>query len=395
MPKYVVFRNPGEIDPRLIATFGANVKESNNPIGFFGTGLKYAISILLRNHCSIMIQSGMNQYTFRTQTENIRGKDFAMVYMGTKPMGFTLELGKNWAFWTAYRELYSNCADEKGEVAVVDQPPAMRPGVTSVVVGGQAFLDVHEDRSTFFLQGEPLLKPSYLSIFPGKSNSIYYRGIKIGDTPSGKPTLYSYNFRVGLTLTEDRTYRTPWEVSTYLAAGLSTLTDKNVIKRIITCGPEYHEWDIDWTGRTFTTEFLEAVRDCVQKDITCVSESLYQAWRSASVGKFEPIVREPTEIEKIMLASAIGFIKAAGFDVERFPILVSTELGGKILGLAFDGKIYLSHTAFEGGMKQLIITVLEEFIHLHYGVRDESRQMQERLLHLLISAHERIQGTTL
>ena len=44
----IVFENPGEIDIRSISTFGVSVKEGDNPIGFFGTGLKYAIVVLLR-----------------------------------------------------------------------------------------------------------------------------------------------------------------------------------------------------------------------------------------------------------------------------------------------------------------------------------------------------------
>ena len=36
----IVFENPGEIDVAAISTFGVSVKETDNPIGFFGTGLK-------------------------------------------------------------------------------------------------------------------------------------------------------------------------------------------------------------------------------------------------------------------------------------------------------------------------------------------------------------------
>lgn len=40
----LTFHNPGELDPRLITTFGVSIKESTNPIGYFGTGLKYALA---------------------------------------------------------------------------------------------------------------------------------------------------------------------------------------------------------------------------------------------------------------------------------------------------------------------------------------------------------------
>ena len=58
MARTIIFENPGEIDPVAIITFGINVKESDHPIGFFGTGLKYALAILLREGQPITIQSG-------------------------------------------------------------------------------------------------------------------------------------------------------------------------------------------------------------------------------------------------------------------------------------------------------------------------------------------------
>lgn len=45
----IIFRNKGVIDPKSITTFGVSSKENPGAIGFFGTGLKYAIAILLRH----------------------------------------------------------------------------------------------------------------------------------------------------------------------------------------------------------------------------------------------------------------------------------------------------------------------------------------------------------
>ena len=44
----VSFITPGQIDLENVFTFGISAKESDNPIGFFGTGLKFAIATLLR-----------------------------------------------------------------------------------------------------------------------------------------------------------------------------------------------------------------------------------------------------------------------------------------------------------------------------------------------------------
>lgn len=45
----IIFRNAGTIDPKSITTFGVSSKENPGAIGFFGTGLKYALAILLRH----------------------------------------------------------------------------------------------------------------------------------------------------------------------------------------------------------------------------------------------------------------------------------------------------------------------------------------------------------
>ncbi len=55
---FVIFRNKGVIDPSSITTFGVSSKENPGAIGFFGTGLKYAIAILLREGCDITIHAG-------------------------------------------------------------------------------------------------------------------------------------------------------------------------------------------------------------------------------------------------------------------------------------------------------------------------------------------------
>ena len=64
---YVIFENPGEIDPLAIRTFGVSVKEGDNPIGFFGTGLKYALAILLRTGHQVSMQAGELTLAFGTK----------------------------------------------------------------------------------------------------------------------------------------------------------------------------------------------------------------------------------------------------------------------------------------------------------------------------------------
>src|ERR1700676_327969 len=104
----VVFENPGEIDAAAIRTFGVSVKEGENPIGFFGTGLKYAIAVLLRTGHQVTVTAGLDRYEFGILSETVRGKEFGFVSMNGQRLGFTTELGKVWELWAAYREIACN-----------------------------------------------------------------------------------------------------------------------------------------------------------------------------------------------------------------------------------------------------------------------------------------------
>jgi hypothetical protein len=76
----IIFENGGIIERAAIFTMGVNVKENAQPIGHFGTGLKFAIATILRNGGEIQIFCGDAEViTFYTQQEVVRGKETAKV----------------------------------------------------------------------------------------------------------------------------------------------------------------------------------------------------------------------------------------------------------------------------------------------------------------------------
>ena len=93
----IVFENKGELDIRAIKTFGVNSKDNPaSAIGYFGTGLKYALAILLRAKHVVTIITGGKKYTFGVVTSKIRNYSFDIVTMNGEELGFTTELGKDW-----------------------------------------------------------------------------------------------------------------------------------------------------------------------------------------------------------------------------------------------------------------------------------------------------------
>ena len=65
----IIFENDGLIDKRSITTFGISSKENSSAIGYFGTGLKYAIAILLRENINITIYIGNERLEFTKEKE--------------------------------------------------------------------------------------------------------------------------------------------------------------------------------------------------------------------------------------------------------------------------------------------------------------------------------------
>lgn len=247
----LVFENSGEIDPRLISLIGVNVKERPNAIGYFGTGLKYAISCLKRWGEDIVIQSGLSEFGFRLEKQRIRNQDFEVLIMFSAvdalQLGFTTELGKRWEPWMVYRELWCNMHDEPApNVYETAKLPTSVSGKTRVVVSGKKIEAAHQERAAFILAETPrrLLNASpEVEIYEGESDRIFYRGISVQTL--GKPSIYTYNVLESLPLTEDRTAGS-WATDPIIARGLSKLENETVIDATLTAPSEKLESRLDY-----------------------------------------------------------------------------------------------------------------------------------------------------
>lgn len=245
----IVFENAGEIDPRLISLIGVNVKEGSSPVGYFGTGLKYAVACLSRWGESITVQSGTAEFSFHAEQTKIRGQEFGVLVMRSKvdqlQLGFTTELGKRWEPWMVYRELWCNAHDEpKPRVYVTLKAPSPVAGLTRVLVSGPKIERAHETRGEFILEDrKPLHVLPGLEIYEGEGKRVFYRGIAV-QTPD-KPGLYTYNITEHLYLTEDRTAGS-WTTDPIIARGLSQIEDANIIDATLTAPSGSLESRIDY-----------------------------------------------------------------------------------------------------------------------------------------------------
>lgn len=259
----IILKNEGEIDINVITTMGVNIKDCDDPIGFFGTGLKYAIAVFLRERIDVRLFIGENEYTFHAEPRRIRNKEFNICKMVGKydsmDLGFTTELGKNWEIWQAYREIESNCRDEMGRVYKASGEAKGDSGYTKFVISnlpeiGEVFLDKAKKSL--------LLRNDSIEIFKGESDTIYYKGIKAKVLKS--PSKYTYNILKDCYLTEDRLLCYDWQVEEIINDAVAQMKDKEIIKDVITAksGTYEHSLGMGYSSNAKPNkEFMEAYQE--------------------------------------------------------------------------------------------------------------------------------------
>ncbi len=394
----VIFENDGEIDLRAVSTFGCSVKESKNPIGFFGTGLKYAIAVLLRTGHKVIVQSGTTAQEAIVKTDSLRGKEFGFVFLGDTPLGFTTELGKNWEVWMAYRELYCNAKDEHGSRIHVDDAPAPAAGKTRVIVAGDEFMKCHSDRGEFILESEPIARLGNIEVHHRPSASFFYKGIKVMQFQ--RPCLYTYNQTAHVDLTEDRTVKEPATVAYALARSVLVHAGADMLEKVLSASDQNTEYSFDyhdWTGCEPGPDFFPTVNRLQRSSLTKVNQTALRLWREKGHGFLDPRRIKATEIQKATLERAIAFCEKIGFMLrDEFPIIIVETLGeGGTLAMAdmIGKQIFLTERLFqEGGVKQVASALIEEYLHLRYKFSDCSREMQNYLFAKMIALAEELTG---
>lgn len=400
----IVFQNPGLIDLRAVQTMGLNAKEHDGAIGQFGTGLKYAIAVLLRENNKISIFRGLDEYKFTSEEEEFRGKKFQFVYMtlmtenspayGVKTqLGFTTDLGKNWKTWQAIRELESNCRDEQGH-SFNSNEYNIADGKTSIVVCGTTAEDTYSTINDIFIQGKPLWEDNRLAIYSlehaGQSEWFYYRGVRCSKLEN--PTMYRYNLKCAMELTEDRTFQHGWLAQNRIVDYILTeCNNEEILFKILKPQEGTAEDKFNWDrGADIHQTFI----DVVQK---LGARSQHSAWKAVrkhlKIREFDDAPMD--DFQKAMLEKAQNFlIKMGETRITNFPVLMANDLGEKVLGRWYPEykTIYIAQRTFEMGFKQLLSCLYEEYIHADRGFSDNNYEMQNFLFDTIITQASRHLG---
>lgn len=256
----IIFENDGIVPLEAFTTFGMSAKPgSTNPIGKFGTGLKYAVAVTLRLGGTFKLFRGEEEYEFYTKEEDFRGKTFAKVRMRRRAgllskwrydaLPFTTELGKHWKPWMAVRELEANCRDENGHSMIVsnDERDHAFPvaGRTLIVIDCAEMEDAFANLDDIFLPEarQPIYEDSKVAIYEGGSQHLFYRRMRVTDLR--KPSLFTYEMK-DVFLTEDRTSMYSFLDNQNIMRSLLACPDQDIVQRVVKEAENHHESTFDW-----------------------------------------------------------------------------------------------------------------------------------------------------
>lgn len=370
----VCFHTGGIIDPIAWEIIGMSVKESDNPIGQFGSGLKFAIAILLRTGHQVYIITDGKRYDFGTTTKQFRGENFQVVTANGKEIGITTAMGKKWELWMAYRELVSNTLDEGG-IHYAGEP--MDHGSSIVVIGEDfhALLKVHE--KYFVADREPLAETKIANVFRG-DGTVYYRGVKVGELINAA---YSYEVKEDLDLTEDRTIKYQWCLRGIVSRAICKyITDEGLLRTILTLSRDRWEYSLDYDYE-WSPAMEKVVGDLWQNSPTTLNENICKLMKKKmpevgwEIHKFD-------EEQTAMLDKAKEFLALAGYPVTGEIVLVKNQDSCNI-AYVYKNVIHLTSRAFDKGLFYLVRALFEEQMHVN-GYLDESRQFENYLIEQII-----------
>ena len=366
---------------------GVSVKNKDNPIGQFGTGLKYAIAGILRTGGSIKIKSGSEVYDFSTVTNSMRDHEFQSITCNGEVLAYTTDYGKHWEPWQWFRELYSNALDENGRAS--DKAPESAGVIIEVAHDDVA--KCYDERHLYFLSKKlkPLYEDAQIQIFNrvNENNSLFFRGIRVGE--NDKESSFTFNFLNNVELTEDRTLKHTWSAQGLAARSLAKLEDSALIEKAI--DDKYADFDLVYEHNEVSEEFLNVVQ---KKLVRCaeVNKDLVKVARTRC--KIERPTFIPSQAQELKLNRVLNFLKAIDFEVTA-PINFVKGEGDSLYGYAEHDEIFLTDKAFDHGVHDLAQTVLEEHIHIATGHADETRALQQYLFRQVIGLGEFVVGESL
>jgi hypothetical protein len=437
--KYLTFINTGEVDTKAMTIIGASTKRDDAKlIGFFGSGFKYALAALLRIGATPVIYSGTRKIEITTREEAFRDKAFRIICIDGKETSMTVESGPDWSAVDAVREIYSNAIDEGLVHKLINSGEtkgAKDTTTISIPINCEDIEFVVENWEDYFLDTRgrmPVVSTDKIDLYineqklarllPYSSPRRFplYRAGMVCDKTSTDKSFFSYNFvpernpdALAHKLNESRTLEYHHTARYAICEAIWRLDDYDVCKSFL----DFIADNPDTVEYTILTADLEnntpsgAWRDVVRKAKITSQEALKQEQREVSNGELiipnrlyaffasEGLLsgklfsaragtldmREPTEEQKKTLVRATEFCRKH-YDINIDPNTVSVaRMADNCMAITFNGFIIVNVLYLDKGYKTTVKCLIEEWLHITTGAKDEDYSMHHAYLNLLLS----------
>lgn len=378
----ICFCNKTELDLSAITLMGASVKTTDSPIGFFGTGLKFAIATLLRTGHKVEVLTKGKWNSITTKAVDLRGKSFPVVCLNGRKLGYTTELGKNWELWQAYRELASNARDE-GDHLISDKKVDFESWGTVIRVEGAGIDEAHANRRMIFCEGEVLFRlEGVAEILRGASNCIFYRGVRVHNLDV--ESRFTWNILEYQPLTEDRTLRYTWTISELMGRVLAACDKEEIVQSVLCSDETTKETKADYSASSPSQQFMNvAARVSTNPSANQSAINLWRA-KSSNSSLYADSVLDDEDLDCIEIAHGICKKINSHYSHDNPVPRIVEGMPEGVLGMARDGEILISREALFLGVGALAGTLYEEWAHTHLGFSDCSRDFQNHLLNRLV-----------
>lgn len=402
----IEIKNLGEMDINAMVLIGASSKRGDSSkIGYFGSGLKYALAVLIRHGIMPKIFIGLKEIDITVQKKDFRGQSFNQIFIEGQPTSLTAEMGIDWEPWFAIREIYCNALDEGEATLGLREEINPQEGITSIYIQNTGIFDeLLNNWDKYFSVNRDhdlMLSNKGFKAFNGADEYIVYRRGVRAYYEHKRKCLYHYDCS-DIKINESRTLYHAVDAMWHVAEQIARYADVAMIKNIYDNHRDHVEEHFYWSEASayFTETWLEVLngRNIVLSSVAghylheikegnCIvlngtlARALKKRWPTEvhilgqSDAHSEFVVVDPTLRQQSFIDSALVFLSEAGYNVQH-PIEVCVFEDKNVLAQAKGEKILLSVDVLEQGKRQTALAILEEYVHHVYCVCDESRKMQ-------------------